>query len=149
MFDEKAYNRKWKAENRARVLETTRAWRERNKEKLQAYEANRKNSARRKAQRIANYHADPEKSRNAQFYSKYRMSPEDIVRFDAATSCSLCKKPVPPRGTGERHKLHVDHCHTTGKIRGFLCNRCNTGLGKLGDDEAGLLRALEYVRANH
>lgn len=40
----------------------------------------------------------------------------------------------------------IDHCHATGRIRGLLCNRCNTGLGRLGDNEAGLLRALAYVR---
>lgn len=30
-------------------------------------------------------------------------------------------------------------------VRGLLCNGCNTGLGSLGDDEAGLVRALAYI----
>ncbi len=30
-------------------------------------------------------------------------------------------------------RLAVDHCHTTGKIRGLLCTTCNTALGLLGD----------------
>lgn len=57
--------------------------------------------------------------------------------------CELCGKP-PTQG---RFKvLCVDHDHVTGKFRGWLCFHCNTGLGKLGDDEAALLRALEYLR---
>ena len=42
-------------------------------------------------------------------------------------------------------KLVVDHDHTTGKFRGMLCHRCNTGLGQLGDDVPGLIRGLKYI----
>ncbi len=43
-------------------------------------------------------------------------------------------------------RLCVDHDHATKKPRGILCWNCNVGLGKLGDNEAGLLKALAYVR---
>jgi hypothetical protein len=31
-------------------------------------------------------------------------------------------------------------------IRGLLCSNCNRGLGLLGDDLEGVLRAVEYLR---
>lgn len=41
---------------------------------------------------------------------------------------------------------HIDHCHSTGAVRGLLCRRCNTGIGMLGDDIDGVTRALDYLR---
>lgn len=42
-------------------------------------------------------------------------------------------------------KLHVDHNHLTGKIRGLLCNKCNVGLGVIEDSEY-LQKAIEYLQ---
>ena len=42
----------------------------------------------------------------------------------------------------------VDHSHETGQIRGLLCFDCNTSIGKLGDNVAGLERALNYLKRN-
>lgn len=60
-------------------------------------------------------------------------------------SCKICK-------TDERDvyrgSLFVDHCHTTGKIRGLLCHQCNTALGKFRDSETILLSAIEYLKEN-
>jgi hypothetical protein len=53
--------------------------------------------------------------------------------------CELCGKP--PSGRA----LCLDHDHETGKFRGWLCDRCNVSLGALGDNEAGLQRALQYL----
>jgi hypothetical protein len=36
---------------------------------------------------------------------------------------------------GEEAKLNIDHCHTTGKIRGLLCYRCNTIAASLENDK--------------
>ncbi len=41
--------------------------------------------------------------------------------------------------------LALDHCHATGAFRGWLCNRCNTSIGHLGDNKEGLLRAIKYL----
>ena len=39
----------------------------------------------------------------------------------------------------------VDHCHTTGKIRGLLCSDCNTGIGFLKDNIDLLNNAIKYL----
>ena len=40
---------------------------------------------------------------------------------------------------------HVDHCHTTGKIRGMLCKNCNLGIGNLQDSVDVLQNAINYL----
>ncbi|MEU4346463.1 endonuclease VII domain-containing protein [Streptomyces sp. NPDC023838] len=44
--------------------------------------------------------------------------------------------------------VHVDHCHTTGRVRGVLCFNCNSAIGKLGDDPDTVRRAAAYLEGN-
>lgn len=44
-----------------------------------------------------------------------------------------------------RARLVVDHDHSTGEVRGLLCNNCNAGIGVLNDDPALIRRALNYL----
>ena len=52
--------------------------------------------------------------------------------------CACCGKRVPD-------KMVLDHCHITLKFRGWLCINCNMGLGKLGDNIEGLMKAVRYL----
>jgi hypothetical protein len=59
-------------------------------------------------------------------------------------SCMICG--VTEEEIGKR--LDVDHCHSTGKVRGVLCNPCNTTLGHAKDNIAILEAAIEYLKNN-
>lgn len=48
-------------------------------------------------------------------------------------------------GGCDRTKLVIDHCHSTGKIRGLLCSPHNSALGVFGDCADGLRLALAYL----
>lgn len=41
--------------------------------------------------------------------------------------------------------LKIDHCHSTGAIRGLLCDLCNRGLGMFKDNKYNLERAIDYL----
>lgn len=43
-------------------------------------------------------------------------------------------------------KLHLDHCHRTGRLREFLCMQCNILLGVCGDNVDTLERAVQYLK---
>ena len=40
---------------------------------------------------------------------------------------------------------HLDHNHTTGKVRGILCQRCNLGIGLLKESITVLRQAEQYL----
>jgi len=41
--------------------------------------------------------------------------------------------------------LFVDHCHTTGRVRGLLCNSCNSALGYAKDNIKVLTNMIKYL----
>ena len=71
---------------------------------------------------------------------------------ESDTLLRMLKKqhPMPPPGSpceccGRIDKLFCDHSHSTGKFRAWICRNCNSGIGLLGDSEAGLRQALAYL----
>lgn len=64
---------------------------------------------------------------------------------EQGNSCAICKSSTP----GGRGSFHVDHCHSTGRVRGLLCHSCNTSLGGFKDDARLLRSALEYLEATN
>tara|TARA_A200000159_G_C7239023_1_gene303691 strand:+ start:39 stop:185 length:147 start_codon:yes stop_codon:yes gene_type:complete len=42
-----------------------------------------------------------------------------------------------------------DHDHNTLKFRGWICDPCNMGIGKLGDDLEGIEKALAYLKGHY
>lgn len=105
----------------------------------------------------ATYHARRQRAyryvRNEEFQSydlkrHYGMSAEEyhlmLERQDHR--CAICGNEEKSVIRGRKIRLSVDHCHTTGKIRGMLCSACNRALGGFQDDPEILKRAIKYLR---
>jgi hypothetical protein len=44
---------------------------------------------------------------------------------------------------------HIDHCHTTNKVRGLLCSKCNQAIGLLQENEVLFFKAAKYIREHN
>ena len=72
----------------------------------------------------------------------FGISREDYAQMlvDQDNSCDICKNEI-------GWEAAVDHCHTSGKIRGLLCRSCNLGLGAFKDNIETIRKAIEYVKS--
>lgn len=71
-----------------------------------------------------------------------RKKMETLVGRECPELCELCGQP----NNGNSSRLHADHSHISGVYRGWLCNNCNTGLGKFKEDPKLLTKAIEWVQ---
>jgi hypothetical protein len=87
----------------------------------------------------------------AHTYQKYstwsrereRAKREELLGRPRPDRCEVCDE-VSGRGSG----VVFDHCHETGKPRGWLCGRCNIGLGMLRDSPSLLRKLAEYLETH-
>ena len=115
----KEASRRYYLKHRDKILERNKRWQENNPDKLK------------------------EIWKRANRKAKYGLAQDDFDQLFVAqnNACAICK-------TTEASWC-VDHCHSTGKVRGILCNHCNTGLGMFKDAEASLTNALHYLRRHN
>ncbi len=71
-----------------------------------------------------------------------------LMLEDQGGKCAICATSEPGRG---KDRFCIDHCHTTGKVRGLLCMPCNVSIGHLKDNVQLIENALNYVKvhSNH
>lgn len=86
---------------------------------------------------------------NWHYLSNYGITKESFLSLaqEQDNKCKICSKKL----TFDK-KCHssavLDHCHSTGNIRGVLCNSCNTALGKFKDNITILEKAITYLKEN-
>lgn len=116
-------------QHKSTQLETNRAWRAHNPEKLKL--------SRRKSSLWA-------------LYGLTLVDVEVLLRTQDG-ACAICKFKFSTNPKNSTQSLQIDHNHNLVKghplfIRGLLCNACNTGLGSLGDNISLLQKAADYVQ---
>ncbi|QCW23048.1 hypothetical protein [Synechococcus phage S-B05] len=91
----------------------------------------------------------PERKREKDLKSKYgiTLNEYDDMLTRQNYKCAICGTDDTTFSNGKR--FHVDHCHTTGKVRGLLCGKCNVALGHIGDNIDTLSRMINYLNDNH
>lgn len=55
-------------------------------------------------------------------------------------ACEIC--------ANTNRKICYDHCHRTGRFRGWLCDSCNAALGMAAENPGILRRLADYIE-NH
>lgn len=93
--------------------------------------------------------AQQERARKHNLRIMYGLTTEDYTRMYQVQGgvCAICGR---PETTPNQHKvrpLFVDHCHKTDKVRGLLCNGCNSALGHFEDDIERLKNAIAYIES--
>lgn len=90
-----------------------------------------------------------DKQRQYSLKRYYGMSSSDYMSMflQQEGKCAICRSPETEKDRhGNIRVLAVDHCHTTGSVRGLLCYACNSMLGQAHDNQETLLAAVAYLR---
>jgi hypothetical protein len=123
-------------EIRARSAAAHKRWHSQNKEYANAYrrrwaaENPEKAEAQRQRKRLRRYGLTIEQY-------------DDIV-CRQNNRCGVCRCSL---AEIESKRIHIDHCHVTGRVRGVLCEQCNLGIGKFKENAEALARAAEYLQS--
>ena len=112
------------------------------------FEAKRKDKVYCSTQCIDNarYYRNQEKRRENVFKRKYGITfaQRDAMYAEQEGKCKVCDTHM----TWDHRKettVHVDHCHTSGEVKGLLCSNCNTAAGLLGENHEIALKLAAYL----
>ena len=117
------------------------------KRRNKKYRENNMEEIKSKAEDYRNMPKNKEKKksymRDWKLMNAYGLTPQDWddMYISQGGSCAIC-------GTHQsnlKKRLHVDHCHDTGKVRGLLCMSCNNGIGSMKDNIEILANAIKYL----
>ncbi len=116
-----AIRKRWVNKNRERAVNATRLWQKKHPENLKL--AQRKHDLKHKYGITLKQH--------------------EALLMKQSLCCGICQKDK----LDFKMSFAVDHCHTTGKVRGLLCSKCNTALGLFNDDIKIMKRAIQYLKS--
>jgi hypothetical protein len=114
---QRIYNKNYRAKNLQKHREYMKQWGKDNKKRISD-----KGKIYRKTE------AGVRSRRSAMLRFKYGIELSDYERMysEQGGSCAICRNP--------KELLCVDHCHTTGKVRGLICSFCNMAVAVVEKD---------------
>jgi hypothetical protein len=143
--EKREYQKVWRLNHKDKVKEYQTNRKEYNREYAKIYRKNNpeKTSRRRIEWRANNKEHVKQHTMNYNLQKLYGITSEQYNQLLLKQNgcCAICNKP----STDYKRRLHVDHDHTTKKIRGLLCVRCNYGVGYFNEDTSLLDKAKEYL----
>jgi hypothetical protein len=66
----------------------------------------------------------------------------ELMLKNQKCQCAICCNDI-------SNGYHIDHCHSTGKVRGLLCQKCNQAIGLLRESELLCLKASQYIEKHN
>lgn len=87
-----------------------------------------------------------DKVKSYQLKFKYGLSIDEYNKMfeEQQGKCAICCSFISNLDKSNKPAV-VDHCHTTGKVRGLLCMQCNSLLGYAYDNIQILENAIKYL----
>lgn len=80
-----------------------------------------------------------DKRKSSHYNRTYGLSYQEIMDMHRRVNnlCEIC--------SDKKELLHVDHSHSSGKVRGLLCMRCNLLLGKIEENSNLFPKLFDYL----
>tara|TARA_R110002153_G_C13079727_1_gene474226 strand:+ start:137 stop:655 length:519 start_codon:yes stop_codon:yes gene_type:complete len=137
---QKEYNRLYRLNNKEKVSQ----WVCNGKENRKIYRSNNKEKRNEYLKRWLK--ANPEKTRDQKYRHRYGINIEDYNKMlkQQKGLCKICGSN--DYGKKSAKYFVIDHCHTSKKVRGLLCHKCNVILGLCKDNTDILQKSIEYLK---
>lgn len=90
---------------------------------------------------------NPDKIKHTKLMQTYGISfaEYNVILASQNGVCAVCEREERAIWRGQKTRLAVDHDHSTGAVRGLLCQKCNRALGLLEENVRHMARLIEYI----
>jgi len=144
-------SKEWYYNNKDEALLKNKEWRDNNKDHRALYSKNyREDNRERLSEYFKDWRSQPYTAyriRIGILRNKYGVTEELLSNMlnDQRGCCKTCGDSL--IYSDSKTNYHIDHCHTTGTVRGLLCHSCNVSLGHLKENIDTLRNMIAYLES--